>query len=126
MISKKIGKYLRNLNNTRGKPLVRIERASGFEQLYITVEKGVLNPVSLTKGRNADGGNNCKLLINESGVMWLEFASENNYIEFIEHFTPLQFIKFDEETGEAIFVDPNSLSIGDISSLTWEVDYQSI
>lgn len=114
------GRYLRLGSDTKN--LVTIEKDLSGRNLRVLVQRGVLEPFAVTHKRT--GYQWARMTIDQSGCIWLRFTSDDEYIEFIEYFTPLKFIKWEsyDKDAEAIFVEPDSLKVGKLNELMWDIE----
>lgn len=114
------GRYLRLKSDAKN--LVTIEAGSSSKSLRVLVQRGVLEPFALTHKRA--GYQWARMTIDQFGCIQLRFTNDTDYIEFIEYFTPLKFIKWEsyDDEAAAIFVEPDSLKVGKLNELMWDIE----
>lgn len=118
------GRYITKWRINENNALVSLE-SEGGTNLRVYVEEGMLNPSRLLCWRNSE--QHTKMFLDSHGNIFLRFVNDNDeeFIDFIEHFTPLKFVKWDSygTKANAIFVELNSLKVGKFNDLEWEADY---
>lgn len=116
------GRYITKWRLNESNVLVSLE-SEGGTNLRVYVEEGMLNPNHFLRWRN--GEQNTKMFLDRHGNIFLRFVNDEYFIDFIEHFTPLKFVKWDSygAKANAFFVELNSLKVGHFNDLEWETAY---
>lgn len=122
MLKKVRGRYITNWRSGNGTLLVSLE-SEGGRNLRVYVEEGMLNPNLIIRWR--DDEQRTKMFLDSHGNIFLRFGNDEDFIDFIEHFTPLKFVKWDSSDAKAnaFFVELDSLKVGHFNDLEWETGY---